>query len=296
MTEVLSSDGPMTKAEWLEARRGGIGASEAAAALGVDPRCSPLELYLRKVGDAPTVEQTEAMRWGLLLEPIVAREYEYRTGNAIVARQEFLRHPTLPLLATLDGRLADGSPVELKTVGQHRAADIGDGDELPETWLLQAHQQMVLADAGRCDFAILIGGQRLEIRTVERSERIVAAMMPGLVDFWRRVETRIPPAPGSGDLKLMASLYPDAEGEIELGADALDLVNAWDAAKAHRKAADAEADHCRLELLRLLGPAAAGELPDGRLLTRRVVRMPEATITRKAYEYVDIRTKNRKGG
>jgi predicted phage-related endonuclease len=68
------------RAAWLERRRQTLGASDAAAALGLSPYCSPLQLYLRKIGSLPEQEETEAMRWGTLLEPLLAREYTRRTG------------------------------------------------------------------------------------------------------------------------------------------------------------------------------------------------------------------------
>lgn len=51
MTQQLALDGApsveehfLSKAEWLAARRSGIGASEAAAVIGASPFLSPLEL------------------------------------------------------------------------------------------------------------------------------------------------------------------------------------------------------------------------------------------------------------
>jgi hypothetical protein len=92
------------RAAWLAARRTGIGASEVAAVLGLSPYESPLDVYCRKLGLVPEKAETEAMRWGLRLEPLLAAEYAERTGYPLVATQVFLRHPDKPfLLATLDG-------------------------------------------------------------------------------------------------------------------------------------------------------------------------------------------------
>ncbi|MCB1614397.1 MAG: YqaJ viral recombinase family protein, partial [Pseudomonadales bacterium] len=46
----LVSTKAMSREDWLDVRRRGIGASEAAAACGISPYQSPLELWLIKTG------------------------------------------------------------------------------------------------------------------------------------------------------------------------------------------------------------------------------------------------------
>lgn len=68
----------LSRADWLEVRRTGIGGSDAAAAVGLNPYKSQLELWLEKTGrDAELPkpdpnDTTEPIYWGTLLEPIVA--------------------------------------------------------------------------------------------------------------------------------------------------------------------------------------------------------------------------------
>src|SRR5262245_42032680 len=99
-------------ASFLEARRSGLGSSDAAAILGASPFASPLDVYLAKLGLAES-EQTEAMRFGQLLEPIVIAEYERETGRTLAPIQPFtiVQSDEAPWLrATLDGEIiqADG--------------------------------------------------------------------------------------------------------------------------------------------------------------------------------------------
>jgi putative phage-type endonuclease len=72
----------MTRDEWLAARRTGIGGSDIAAILGLSPWRTPLDVYRDKVDGAEQPE-TEAMRWGRLLEDVIAREYAVRAGVRI---------------------------------------------------------------------------------------------------------------------------------------------------------------------------------------------------------------------
>lgn len=50
----------MTRMEWLEQRRNGIGGSDAAVIVGLNPYRSRLELYADKLGLMPEREDSEA--------------------------------------------------------------------------------------------------------------------------------------------------------------------------------------------------------------------------------------------
>jgi putative phage-type endonuclease len=278
------------RTQWLEARKEGIGASEAPAALGLSPFESPAELYLRKRGRLGPTEETEAMRWGLLLEPVIAEEYSRRTGHRIVGAQLFYRDPAGPLMATIDV-MTETHPVEIKTVGAFGAKELGEAgtDQLPEHWLIQAHQQMILTGAPLIDFAILIGGQRLVIHTVQRNKELCQLIRDRVTDFWRDVRTGIPPASNArADRKIMHLLYPDSDGEITLDQDIAALVDEYVSEGDRAHALEDSKATRRAQILEALGNHALGRLPDGRILTRKIINMAEKTVTRKAYSYVGL--------
>ncbi len=88
----------LPREDWLAVRKRGIGSSDAAAAIGLNPYQSQLELWLIKTGrDAglpkidPHDEQSPAY-WGHLLEPIVASHYTQRTGNRVRKINAVLQH------------------------------------------------------------------------------------------------------------------------------------------------------------------------------------------------------------
>ena len=59
----------MTRREWLEARRRGIGGSDAGAVLGMNRYSSPLSVYLSKKGFGNNGEkESPALRWGKMAE------------------------------------------------------------------------------------------------------------------------------------------------------------------------------------------------------------------------------------
>jgi len=123
--------------EWLTVRKQGIGSSDAASAVGLNPYKSQLELWMEKTGrDAglPKVDpkdQSSPMYWGTLLESIVAAHYTMRSGHKVRRINAVLQHPTEPwMLANLD-REVMGAPdvqiLECKTAGINGARLWKDG-------------------------------------------------------------------------------------------------------------------------------------------------------------------------
>lgn len=74
---------------WLEIRRSGLGSSDAAAAVGLNPYKSQLELWMEKTGRTVSPASTDApqgqdaldspLYWGTVLEPLVAEQYARHT-------------------------------------------------------------------------------------------------------------------------------------------------------------------------------------------------------------------------
>lgn len=115
----------LPREDWLEVRKRGIGSSDAAAAVGLNPYKSQLELWLEKTGrdgtlpkDDPNDESTPTY-WGNLLEPIVASHYTRRTGNKVRRVNAVLQHPhpDLPwMLANIDREVIGADDVQILDV------------------------------------------------------------------------------------------------------------------------------------------------------------------------------------
>jgi putative phage-type endonuclease len=71
----LISTKELPREDWLAMRKGGIGSSDAAAAVGLNPYKSQLKLWLEKTGrdtklpKADPQDEESPMYWGNLLEP-----------------------------------------------------------------------------------------------------------------------------------------------------------------------------------------------------------------------------------
>ena len=77
---------PANREEWLTHRQEGIGSSEVATILGLNPWETPYQLWRRKKGlDAPK-EETFAMKAGHYLEDAVSMFWHDETGRNIIKR------------------------------------------------------------------------------------------------------------------------------------------------------------------------------------------------------------------
>ncbi len=133
----LGKTNDLSHDQWLNVRKGGIGSSDAAAAVGLNPYKSQLELWMEKTGQddqLPKVDpndETSPMYWGTLLESIVAAHYTRRTGNRVRRVNAVLRHPYQPwMLANLDRYFLcapDVQILECKTAGINGARLWRDG-------------------------------------------------------------------------------------------------------------------------------------------------------------------------
>ena len=81
MKRWISTKGLSTE-EWLRYRRLGIGGSDASTILGLNPYNSILRLWEDKTGRYPVEKaENEYTHFGHVMEPIIRREFERRTGS-----------------------------------------------------------------------------------------------------------------------------------------------------------------------------------------------------------------------
>lgn len=202
--------------EWLAARLDGIGASEAAAVLGLSEYESPIGLWARKLGLVPPPAETLPMRIGTALEPLIARLYTEATGQKIRRANNLRQHPAHPfMLASLDRR-AGRKPIELKYSARGKGYGEAGTDEVPDEVLVQVLHQLAVTDEPEADVAALIAGRYdVQIYTIRRDAEAEAAIIEREAVFWDRVQTRRePPIDGSeATLRALAAVYPRDDGE-----------------------------------------------------------------------------------
>jgi putative phage-type endonuclease len=178
-------------------RNTGLGASEAAAVLGISPWVTPLQLWERKTGRAPEQEETLAMRVGSLLEPVVLEQFTRATGLEISHQQERVIDPRLPWRwVTKDAQVSAKELVEAKTTS--RADGWGEEytDEIPDPYNAQAHHGMAVTGASVVWIPVLIAAREFRVYKVERDEELIDMLTDAECEFWlHHVRADIPPDP-----------------------------------------------------------------------------------------------------
>lgn len=220
----------LNRDQWLTVRKGGIGSSDAASAVGLNPYKSQLELWMEKTGrdgglpKTDPNDETSPMYWGTLLESIVAAHYTKRTGHKVRRINAVLQHPKEPwMLANLDREVIGATGVQIlecKTAGINGARLWKEG--VPEYVQLQVMHQLAVTGKQAADVAVLICGQELQVHRIDRDEAMIARLIELERQFWRYVELdQAPPADGSDSADVaLRCLYPRDSGQtIDLSQD-----------------------------------------------------------------------------
>ena len=219
----------LSRDDWLAVRRTGIGGSDAAAAVGLNPYMSPLELWLDKTGRAEGLprpspdDTTSPTYWGTLLEPLVAAVYTKQTGNRVRRVNAVLRHPSIPfMLANIDREVVgarDVSILECKTAGEFGARLWHAG--VPEYVQIQVQHQLAVTGKTAAHVAVLLCGQALEVHRIERDDALIGRLVELEARFWRFVESDTPPPPDGSESadRALRHLYPGSGGTVDFTDD-----------------------------------------------------------------------------
>lgn len=194
----------MLTQEQREKRKKGIGGSDAAAILGVNPYCTAMQIWLEKTGrfDPEDISNKPPVYWGNVLEPIVADEYAKINNVKLQKVNQTLIHPKYPwLFGHLDRRIVGLKKIlECKTAGIFSAKAWGEpgSDQVPEHYIIQVQHYLSVLDYECADLAVLIGGNDFRIYSIPRDDELINAMTERLNEFWHKnILADMPPDPTS---------------------------------------------------------------------------------------------------
>ena len=228
----LVSTRDMSREKWLRIRKNGIGSSDAAAAVGLNPYQSPLELWMIKTGrdtDMPKInpsDDSSPTYWGTLLEPFVAEFYQRQAGRRVRRVNAILQHPDADkswMLANIDREVVgvpDVQILECKTAGEFGSRLWRHG--VPEYVQCQVQHQLAVTGKQAADVCVLLCGQQIQIHRIERDDELIARLIELERQFWHYVETDTPPPGDGSDSAAMALqyLYPrDSGNTLDLSHD-----------------------------------------------------------------------------
>lgn len=299
---------PLSREQWLEARRSGIGASEAAAVCGISAGwgATALEVYLDKKGLLPAEKMNVAMRLGIALEPTVAELYTEATGRKLIIPPPLQKHPDTPWIMANPDRYTESGPdqrnVQLKTTAERTPAWGAEGtDEVPEYYICQVQHEMYVTGLRVTDLAVLfLRSKEFAIYTIPYNEEFISRMVEIETDFWQNnVLAGVPPEPDyshPSTLGLIKTMYPGiTDGKaLEVAPENVEeivkTIEMLEAAKEQAKTAKTAIDEHKAFLLGLMEDAAIMTVGDRYTLTRKGVHKNEYTV--KASDYIDFRIKN----
>lgn len=181
-----------SRAEWLTARQDGIGASEVATILGLNPWETPYQLWRRKKGLDTAKEETFAMKAGHYLEDAVAQFWHDETGNEIIkasVKDFMFVNEAKPYMRVSPDRtywLADMPKnddnkgiLECKTT-QMRI----DEDDLPKHWFCQVQMNLGVAELTQGSLAWLCSGREFGYKDIALVPDFFTWIEEEITKFW----------------------------------------------------------------------------------------------------------------
>ncbi|MCM1227540.1 MAG: YqaJ viral recombinase family protein [Clostridium sp.] len=202
---------PETHASWLEARKNGIGGSDAACVLGRNKYKSNLQLWREKTGaDPKDISDKPAVVYGKKAESYLRELFALDFPEYDVEYHEYrmYAHEKYPFIfATLDGELTaksgENGVLEIKTTTINNADQWNDWDEkIPDNYYVQVLHQLL---ATGFDFAILKAHIRYfkneELNITTRHYRIdraevkdeLSILLDAEIRFWKSVQNKAEP-------------------------------------------------------------------------------------------------------
>lgn len=226
----------MSKFEWRKRRKEGIGGSDAAGVLGLNPYKSSISVYMDKidevqVGNSYEDEVSYRMELGNKLKNFVANEFMLKTNKKVRNVNGILKNDKYPFaLANID-RAIVGEKAFLECKVTNSYSKKLWQKEVPIYYQVQCYHYMAVTGATHCYIAVLIGNEDLVIHKIERNEELINQIMDLEKSFWDKcvLGNSLPIPDGSDDYsKMLQRLYKDSTDEELILFEKTDFLNRYD--------------------------------------------------------------------
>jgi len=279
MIDVMTSTKKLSKNEWLNWRKKGIGGSDVATICGLNKYKSPLQLWLEKTEQVEPFEAGEAAYWGNIMEPIIRNEFSIRTGLRVETINSMLKHPVFDfMLANVDGVVIDQG--NSKAIFEAKTASVfnsekWEDDKIPEEYMLQVQHYMAVTGFNKTYVACLIGGNKFIHKVIERDDELIDMIIQLEYNFWECVKNNVPPKiDGSESCSdLMNRLYPNAnkDSSIILPDEAQQLVDQYNLSKEQEKLFSEKKEEAANMLKQMIGDSEVGVINDIKVSWKDVI-------------------------
>ncbi|MDD3416095.1 MAG: YqaJ viral recombinase family protein [Lachnospiraceae bacterium] len=189
--------GDLSREEWLQLRKLGIGGSDAGAICGMNPFSSPMKVYRDKTCDILEEIDNESIRQGHDLENYVAERFMEATGLKVRRSNYMYRSTAYPFMIADVDRLVVGEDagLECKTASAYNADKWKDG-EIPLHYIMQCYHYMAVTGKRTWYIAAVILGREFIYRKLEWDDELINQMIEIEQDFWENhIEKGIMPTP-----------------------------------------------------------------------------------------------------
>lgn len=254
----------MPQDEWLKLRKGGIGGSDIGTLMGVNAWSSPFEVYLDKTTDrVKDLSDNDAVYWGTVLEDVVAKEFEKKTGKKVAKMNALLQSVGTPFAyANIDRRIVgEQAGLECKTTNAFNGSEWKDG-EVPASYICQCQWYMYVTGYPRWYIACLIGGQKFVHYELLRDDELISYMVERATDFWENnvLKNEAPPVDGSQSCTdTLNELYPQDNGQsVMLTSDIVAMVDELSAIKEEEKKIKKKKTDLENRVKQYMGEAESG--------------------------------------
>lgn len=243
-----------------------LGASDAAAVLGLSRWGTPLSVWAEKTGQVVRPDDDALrLKLGHRMEPIVAELFEEETGKKVETVADTLFHPKYPFIAcNLDRRVVgENAIVQLKTAASWKAKE-WEEDEIPREYILQEIHELAVSGADRAYIAALIGNQDFKVKIIERRDVLQAMddLISREVHFWNTfVVPRVMPTHITArDRETLEELFPMAEAgpPIQLPDEANAVAENLESMGQDLKMIEGQIEKQKNTLLAMLGKHESG--------------------------------------
>ncbi len=178
--------------KWREQRRSGIGGSDIAALMGVNPFANADDVYRSKV-EGYDIPETEQMRIGKRIEPFIVREFHHAKPEFAIVNPKRLYKRDKIYLATPDRLLCIGNTAP--QAKPHAILEIKNCEYWSkEKRTMAAYQVQWYLFVLGLKFGYVCAmekGWKLHVQPIVRDEELIERMRDTAQMFWEKIGEKV---------------------------------------------------------------------------------------------------------
>lgn len=277
--------------EWLDYRRQGIGGSDAAVVVGLNPYKSSLTLYADKKGLLPETLDNEAMRVGRDLEEYVAKRFSEATGKKVRKTNFIYAHDEYDFIrANVDREIVgENAGLECKTASALSKVKYADS-EIPLHYYCQCQHYMAVMGYDKMYLAVLVMGKGFYWFEIERSESEINALLSAEKDWWYKhiINNEEPLADGSeSSEETLKLIHPESVEVTETYLACEDDIEDYNALQDQIKQLKSKADELKNQIAQRMATHSYGYTQKWKVSYKTSIRQTVDSTKLKA-EYPDV--------